>query len=254
MDKSKLLIGALVAGWGLAILFCGLWLAGRRSEVRLPVPNPARRVPAPSNDLPIARETPGVPSAPEPPPAAKVQAVAKEKPLSGAFFRTDPDGRIQFLEDAERSLGLSASDAATLLASTQAYLDMFRDLEKRHLDVRKFERNWVEFTIEPFPSQGQGIREGLSAVWERTLNPAALAEVRGQLLEMFGGDKEGFGAYRVVVRARREADGDGSVATSEQFFHPSGEKAGSRSGLSIGEDDDPVINHLHGFGPLFKKP
>jgi len=178
-----------------------------------------------------------------------------EEPPSGPLFRkTDATGRIQFTKDALQVLGVSEADAATLLASTQAYLDVYAEMQKHHLEIRKLDANQVEFSIESFASDGQGIRDGVSSLWLRYLDAAGLAGIWRQVGELFGGEEEGFGAYRVVAKARRELDGEGPVTTTEQYFTPLGEKKHHQIGMSSGMDGLPITDCFSRYSHLFKKP
>ena len=256
---NRFLLVGLVLGWSLALTFGLLWLAERRYREAAParsVERPkAERVPEPP--FPQNRDAAALAKADVSPEASgKTNSLAQPRASIPTLFTLDREDRIQWADDVRRALGLSEADAAALQASTQAYLDTYRDLQKRHLDVRKFEREQVEFVIDSFPSEGRAIFEGLTAIWRRAVDPSAWSEIHGRVAELFGGEKEGFGALRILVKARRETDGAGGVVTAEQYFTPAGDKAGSRTGLSISGDDDdqPVSEHLPHYSRLFKKP
>ena len=255
---NRFFLAVQVMGWVLALIFCLLWRAERRHREADPVRpiersdagrNSSAAWPEPRDLAPSAKASESVEA------AAKADPPEKRSRSTPSLFRFDGEDRVQWSEDARGALGLSEADASTLQASTQAYLDAYRDLQKRHLDIRRFDPEQLEFFIDAFPTEGRAVREGLTSIWRRTVDPSIWSEIQDQVAGLFGGEKEGFGALRVRVTARRETDGAGSVLTTEQYFTPAGEKAGARSGLSISGDDDPqpVSEHLYHYSPLFKK-
>lgn len=252
---NRLSVHLLVMGWALAFLFCFLWLNERHSSGVLT--RPLERTKALANPGTFPENHQGLTSAkvdPTPALPANPSAVAGEKPRMPTLFSWDPGDRIHLTDDARRALGLSEADAAAAVASTQAYLDMHLDLQRRHLDVRKLEHDHVEFFIDAFPTEGRAILEGVAATWHRYLDPTVWAQVRNEVEGLFGGEKEGFGALSVLVKARRDFDGSTGIITTEQFYTPSGEKASGRTGVSIsGEEDHGAVSEsLHQYTSLFK--